>query len=262
MSDLDHRLAVATEVARNAGRLAKDFFDRRHELTIELKGKQDLVSIADKSVEELIRRELGAAFPGDAFLGEEGGGVEADRLWVIDPIDGTANFLRGLPYWSCVIAYVVDGVTELGLTVDPVHGELYAARLGHGATRNGRPIRVSPCADPGRACVALSFNFKLPPAAYTDMLGRLTAEGFDHRRMGSAALQLCHVADGRVEATLAPLCSSWDVIAGLLIAEEAGGLATRWTDGCSLTATRAAGASAPGVAAAFERATGMVLPKQ
>ncbi len=259
MSDLDHRLAVATEVMRKAGRLAGDYFDRRHELTIELKGKQDLVSIADKSVEQLIRRELAAAFPDDLFLGEEGGGVEADRLWVIDPIDGTANFLRGLPYWSCVLAYVVDGVTELGLTVDPVHGELFAARRGRGATRNGEKIQVSACADPGRGCVALSFNFKLPPAVYVEIVGGLAEAGFDHRRMGSAALQLCHVADGRIEAALAPLASSWDVVAGLCIAEEAGAVATRWTEGCTLTATRASGACAPGVVEPFERATGLKL---
>ncbi|HMR30508.1 MAG TPA: inositol monophosphatase [Geminicoccaceae bacterium] len=259
MSDLDHRLAVATEVVRKAGRLARDYFDRRHELTIELKGKQDLVSVADKSVEALIRRELGAAFPGDVFLGEEGGGTEAPRSWVIDPIDGTSNFLRGMPYWSCVLAYVVDGITELGLTIDPIHDELFVARRGHGATRNGETIRVSPCDDPGRACVAMSFNFKLPPETYVRILGGLAAEGFDHRRMGSAALQLCHVADGRVEAAMAPLASSWDVIAGLCIAEEAGAVATRWTDGCALTGTRASGACAPGVVEPFERATGLVL---
>ena len=261
MSDLDHRLEAATEVMRHAGRLAKDYFDRRHELEIELKGKQDLVSIADKSVEALIRRELGAAFPGDLFLGEEGGGTDAPRLWVIDPIDGTSNFLRGLPYWSCVLAYVVDGVTELGLIMDPVHDQLFAARRGQGAFRDGHEIHVSTCIDPGRACVAMSFNFKLPPATYVEILGGLAAEGFDHRRMGSAALQLCHVADGRIEATMAPLASSWDVIAGLCIAREAGALATRWADGCALTGTRATGACAPGVVEAFERATGLVLPR-
>ena len=259
MSDLDRRLGIATEVMRHAGQLAKDYFDRRHELEIELKGKQDLVSIADKSVEALIRRELEAAFPGDLFLGEEGGGVEAPCLWVIDPIDGTSNFLRGIPYWSCVLAYVVDGVTELGLTMDPVHGELFAARRGHGAFRNGQEIHVSACADPGRACVAMSFNFKLPPEDYVNILRGLAAEGFDHRRMGSAALQLCHVADGRIEATMAPLASSWDVVAGLCIAEEAGAVATRWTDGCTLTATRASGACVPGVVEPFQRATGLRL---
>lgn len=262
MTDLAGKLAVARTVTLAAGRMAKDFFDRRHELAIELKGTQDLVSIADKSVEALIREQLGAAFPGDAFLGEEGGGDgDAARLWVIDPIDGTMNFLRGLPYWCCVIAYVENGVTELGLTIDPVHGDLYVARRGHGATCNGRPIRVSSCADPQQACVALAFNFKQPADRYITMLAKLTGEGFDHRRMGSSALKLCHVADGRLDAAVTLHCSSWDVLAGLLIAREAGAYATDWLDGCTLIGHRAIGACVPGVVDAFERASDVTLPR-
>jgi myo-inositol-1(or 4)-monophosphatase len=262
MTDLAGKLEVARTVTLAAGRMAKDFFDRRHELAVELKGTQDLVSIADKSVEVLIREQLGAAFPEDGLLGEEGGGDgNAERLWVIDPIDGTMNFLRGLPYWSGVVAYVENGVTELGLTVDPVHGDLYAARRGHGATCNGRPIRVSSCTDPGRACVALAFNFKQPADRYLAMLGRLTGEGFDHRRMGSSALKLCHVADGRLDASVTLHCASWDVLAGLLIAREAGACTTDWFDGCTLTGQRAVGACTPGVADAFERATSLTLQR-
>jgi myo-inositol-1(or 4)-monophosphatase len=260
MTDLDHRLAVATRVATAAGRLAKDYFDRRHELEIELKGRQDLVSVADRAVEELISDQLGSAFPEDGFLGEEGGGGEAERLWVIDPIDGTMNFLRGLPYWCTVLAYVENGVTELGLTVDSVHDEIFIARRGHGATRNGTSISVSGCADPHQGCVALAFNFKQPAERYIEMIRRLTAEGLDHRRMGSSALALCHVADGRLDAAVTLSCSSWDVIAGLLAVAEAGGLATRFTDGHRLTDTRAVAACTPGVADPFERATGLSLP--
>jgi myo-inositol-1(or 4)-monophosphatase len=245
-----------------AGRLARDYFDRRHELAVELKGRQDLVSIADRSVEELIRAELGRAFPDDAFLGEEGGGGGGEpRLWVIDPIDGTMNFLRGIPYWCCVLAYVENGVVELSVTVDAVHGEIYAARRGHGATRNGMPIQVSACTDPQQACAAFAFNFKQPADPYFDMVTRLTTAGFDHRRMGSSALQLCHVADGRIDATATLSCSSWDVIAGLLLVQEAGGLATDWLDGCSLTETRAVSACAPGIVAPFEQMTGLPLPR-
>ena len=261
-ADLDAREAAATRVMRDAGKLARQYFDRRGELTIELKGKQDLVSVADKSVEELIRRELGPLFPDDAFLGEEGGGTGADRVWVIDPIDGTMNFLRGLPYWCCVLAYVVNGRPEIALTMDPVHDELYVARRGRGATRDGAPIHVSTVTSPSSACVGLSFNFKQPAERYMAMMDRLTADGFDHRRMGSSALSLCHVADGRLDGTVALMCSSWDVIAGLLLVEEAGGYATDWIDGASLTDTRAIGACAPGIAAAFERGIGFSLPRR
>jgi myo-inositol-1(or 4)-monophosphatase len=263
MTDLSRKLAVATDVIASAGRLARDYFDRRHELTVEHKGRQDLVSIADRSVEELIRAELGKAFPEDAFLGEEGGGSGTEQaLWVIDPIDGTMNFLRGIPYWCCVIAYVENGRVELGLTMDAVHGDLYAARRGHGATRNGTPVRVSTCTDPQQACAAFAFNFKQPAGPYFDMVTQLTSAGFDHRRMGSSALQLCHVADGRVDATATLSCSSWDVIAGLLLVQEAGGLATDWLDGHTLTETRAVAACTPGIAGPFERATGLQLPRR
>lgn len=261
MTDLARRLAVAEEVLRAAGALARDYFLRRGELTVERKGVQDLVSVADKSVEALIRERLATAFPGDAFLGEEGGGDgQAARLWVIDPIDGTMNFLRGLPYWCCVLAYVENDVVELGLTADPLHSELFVARRGHGATRDGHPIRVSSVGDPAAACAALAFNFKQPAAPYLAMLERLTAAGFDHRRMGSSALQLCHVADGRLDATATLHCASWDVLAGLLIAREAGALATNWLDGCPLTGQRAVAAATPGIATAFATATGVPLP--
>lgn len=245
MTELENRLREGMCIAEAAGRTALDFFNRRHELAIEKKGLQDLVSIADQQVEEEIRAELGKHFPTDAILGEEGGGGEADRLWVIDPIDGTANFLRGLPYWGVVLAYVVDGVTEIGITADPVHGDLFAARRGHGATRNGETIRVSDRTDPGECCVSLSFNFKQDSADYVEMVRRLSERRLDHRRSGSTALNLCHTADGRVDGTLCLHCNSWDCLAGLILVEEAGGIATHYTNGASLLEPRAIAASVP-----------------
>jgi len=245
MTELASRLDEGVRIAEAAGRVALDFFNRRHELAIEKKGLQDLVSIADQQVEAQIRAELARCFPDDAILGEEGGGGEAERLWVIDPIDGTANFLRGLPYWGVVIAYVVDGVTEIGITVDPVHSELFAARRGHGATRNGQPIRVSERREPGECCVALSFNFKQESADYVEMIRRLSELRLDHRRSGSTALNLCHTADGRVDATLCLHCNSWDCLAGLILVAEAGGLATSYTSNTSLLEPRAIAATVP-----------------
>ena len=107
--DLDLRLLTARAVAREAGKLALDYFNRRAQLQVELKGMQDVVSVADRAVEDLMRARLSGAFPEDDLLGEEGGGAERRAgagLWVIDPIDGTANFLRGMPYWSVALAYV------------------------------------------------------------------------------------------------------------------------------------------------------------
>ncbi len=225
-TDLARRLEVAERVAKEAGALALDYFRNRDRLAIEHKGKQDLVSIADRDVETLIRRELSAAFPGDQFIGEEEGGTEAERLWVIDPIDGTLNFLRGIPSWAVVIAWVEQGRTLLGVTYDPVHDELWTARRGHGAYRNGQRITVTPAASPDQAVVGLTFNFKQPAEPYAALVRQLAEHGFEHRRMGSTAIQLCYVADGRIDALVTLNCSSWDVLPGLLTVEEAGGQAT------------------------------------
>src|SRR6516225_6082019 len=118
MTDLDgalkHRLSIAITVAQEAGALALDYFQRREELVIEHKGPQDLVSKADREVETLIRRRFAEAFPTDGMLGEEQGGATAKALWVVDPIDGTTNFLHGLAHWGVSISFVLDGRNELG----------------------------------------------------------------------------------------------------------------------------------------------------
>ena len=152
--DLEIRLLTACAIVREAGRLAHDYFTRREQLDVEHKGVQDLVSVADREVEDLIRTRLGTAFPEDGLLGEEGGGEDgagrtpeedgapdagggrsSRAMWVIDPIDGTANFLRGMPYWSVALAYVLEDRVEIGATYDPVHDELFSARRGGGALR-------------------------------------------------------------------------------------------------------------------------------
>jgi len=127
------RYAFAQSLARRAGALASDYFGDRERLTVELKGPQDFVSHADRDVEALLRREVAAAYPGDAFLGEETAASftgPLDRCWVVDPIDGTHNFLRGVPYWNVAIAYVEGGRARIGIVYDPVHDELYRAETG------------------------------------------------------------------------------------------------------------------------------------
>ena len=147
--------------------LALDYFRNRAELAIEHKGQQDLVSIADRNVEELLRERLAAAFPGDAVLGEEGGGGDgAARTWVLDPIDGTFNFLKGIPCWGVVAALVVDGRIEIGLTYDPVHDEMFTARRGGGTFRNGAPVRVSGNQGVDTSCLAVAYSFRQPREAY------------------------------------------------------------------------------------------------
>jgi myo-inositol-1(or 4)-monophosphatase len=224
--DLDLRLLAARAVVREAGKLAYEYFTRRAQLEVEHKGMQDLVSVADRAVEDLIRARLRGAFPGDDLLGEEGGGTAPNSgagLWVIDPIDGTANFLRGMPYWSVALAYVIDGRVEIGATYDPVHDELFSARRGRDAQRNHEPLRVSSCDDPQRGIIGSTFTFKMGIERYLALLQGILRAGSDHRRMGSTALMMCHVADGRLDACVTGYCNSWDVIGGLLLVQEAGG---------------------------------------
>jgi len=261
MSDRETELRarVAETVVREAMERALALWHGRAGLAVERKGLQDLVSRADREIEELLRERIGRAFPGDAFLGEELGGEPAASLWIVDPIDGTANFLRGMPYWSITLAWVRDGVPQLAFTADPVHGELFAARRGHGTTRDGRPVRVSAVDRPEQACIGLSYTFKVPPEAYLETVRRLLDAGFDHRRMGSAALSLAHVADGRLDAAMTLLTNAWDVLPGLLLVEEAGGWATDWMDGCSLVGNRAAAAAAPGIAPLVAELTGIAM---
>lgn len=247
--DLELRLLVACAVAREAGRLAHDFFVKRDQLEIEHKGAQDLVSEADREVEDLIRTRLTVAFPDDGLLGEEGGGEEEHPahagLWVIDPIDGTANFLRGMPYWSVALAYVVDGRTEIGVTYDPVHDDLYWARRGTGAYRNDRRARVSECDDPRHAVIGSTFTFKMKIEDYVGLVEGILRAGADHRRMGSTALMMCHVADGRLDGCATLYCNAWDILGGLLIVREAGGAVSDFLDGATLTEPNRAFGCAP-----------------
>ena len=193
---------------------------------------QDLVSVADRAVEDLMRARLSGAWSRRttcsarkaAAPDEPPGARERGALWVIDPIDGTANFLRGMPYWSVALAYVVDDRVEIGVTYDPVHDELFWARRGGGALPRPR-------ADPGQrlrptrsaAVVGSTFTFKMK----IERLCRVWSKAFcapasDHRRMGSTALMMCHVADGRLDGCVTGYCNSWDVIGGLLLVAGGG----------------------------------------
>ncbi|HYH20129.1 MAG TPA: inositol monophosphatase family protein [Azospirillum sp.] len=223
--DLDLRLAAGAAVAREAGRLARRYFERRADLTVELKGPQDLVSVADRAVEELIRTRLAALFPEDAVVGEEAGGLAASRVWVVDPIDGTQNFLRGLPWFCVVLALMVDGRTEVGIIYDPSTDELYTARRGGGAFLNGEPIRVSGCAALENAVVGVGHSPRHPPERFLEPFTAVLRAGAQTRNLLTAALQLAHVACGRLDATWDPHLLPWDVLAGILLVEEAGGAA-------------------------------------
>jgi len=259
--DLDIRLQTVAAITRDAGKLALDYFNRRDKLEIEHKGMQDLVSIADRNTEDFIRDGLSKAFPDDLIIGEEGG-TEASRaagpVWIIDPIDGTMNFLRGVPYWSVAVALVVDKVLQIGITYDPVHDELYTARRGGGAHRNGQQISVSGADDPKKAVVGATFSFKMSIDNYGQLLTAVLRAGSDHRRLGSTALMMAHVSDGRLDACATLYCNSWDVIGGLMLVEEAGGIASNFLDGAELDEPNRCFGTTPGLLQVIQNYPGMV----
>jgi myo-inositol-1(or 4)-monophosphatase len=254
----DERYAVAQDVARRAGALALDYWRNRARLTVELKGPQDFVSHADRDVEALIRRELAAAFPRDRFLGEETAATfsgEVDRCWVVDPIDGTHNFLRGIAYWNVAIAYVVAGRARIGVVFDPVNEELHHAERGAGAWCDGAngtiALRAAPTRELAGAYVALGHHDRAPDARYLGIRRRMMERGVAMRNFGSAALQLAHVAGGRLDGFVELQLSIWDAVGGLLLVEEAGGHAAPFAP-ATPTAKAACVACAPGIAHAME----------
>jgi len=256
---MSERYEFAQALARKAGAVALDYWRRRVELVVELKGPGDFVSLADREVETLIRREIAAAFPGDGFLGEETAaqfdaksGNEVDRCWVVDPIDGTHNFLRGIPYWNVAIAYVEGGRATIGAVFDPPHGELFHATRGGGAWSevNGHASRLRAAATsalPG-AYVALGHHDRSASPEYMELRHRLMEAGAAMRNFGAAALQLSHVAAGRLDGFIELELSIWDAIGALVIVEEAGGFAAPFSP-AHPTAKAACLACAPGIAA-------------
>jgi len=223
-----HRLhelaALAVDLAREAGRVHMD--GRRDALRVETKSSPtDLVSHVDRECERLIVARLNEERPQDAVLAEEGTlqeGASGVR-WVIDPLDGTTNYIYGYPAWAVSIAVEVDGAPRIGVVLDSSSGRLYEAVAGQGARCDGRAIRVREHADLATALVATGFSYSADQraaqgAVAAQVLGRVR----DIRRTGSAALDLCHIAAGRVDAYWELDLSPWDYAAGSVIAREAG----------------------------------------
>ena len=215
-----NRYDLCRALARDAGKLAHRGFGTS---STKMKGVHDVVTEMDGAVERYIRAEIAKRYPEDAVLGEEEGGATGERLWIIDPIDGTANYARGLPRYCVSIGYAERGVAVLGAIYDPSHDWLYSAARGEGAWQDGERMRVSEVADMSAATVELGWSTRRPASAYVDMIGRVFAAGGAMRRAGSGALGLVDVAAGRVEAYAELHINSWDCAAGIVLVQEAGG---------------------------------------
>jgi myo-inositol-1(or 4)-monophosphatase len=224
MDDIDQREAALHDIIRSAGDRAIQCYRQRQPGDYSLKGRQDFLTEADGLVERHVFEELRARFPEDGLLGEETGGDAASpRLWVIDPIDGTANFARGIDHFCVAIAFIEDGVTQLGATFNPATGELYFARRGRGVQKNGKPLHVAKTESLAAASIELGWSNRTPQPDYLVLFEALVSAGASVRRGASGALALAWVAEGRTDGYLEYFMHPWDCLGGLLMVREAGG---------------------------------------
>lgn len=253
-SALEARAAAAIEIARRVGREAARF--RREmgsELKVENKGLQDFVTIADRNAEEAIRDGLLMLFPQDTFMGEEtGGGAGRAGTWVVDPIDGTTNYIRGFSHWGVSIAFCTEDRLEIGVVYDAAKDAVFSAIRGRGAFCEGAPIHAAATNDPANAICILGHSRKTSFDEHLAVSRRLHECGMDYRRMGAAAIDLLRVAEGAADLYYERHLNAWDVLAGALIAREAGAtiampaLSTLLSDGGPVIAY------SPGLARQFE----------
>ena len=223
-------LRVGEQAARTAGKLLNELQGR---CQVWSKGPKDFVTEADIAAQRLIRETLLGAFPTHGFIGEEDHTPQTwsrdfrGYRWIVDPVDGTANFVHRLPSYAVSIALEYSGDIIVGIIFDPAGNECFTAIRGQGAKLNGETIQVSTCADLGEAMVAASFAPNVQRgseeiARFVEVL--LSCHSL--RRLGSAALNLCYLAAGRLDAYWATSVKAWDVAAGVLIAREAGARVT------------------------------------
>jgi len=224
--DVDQRVRFAIDLARRAGELGFKYFRDLDNLTIESKGHQDLVSDGDREVELFIRAAIAEAYPQDGIVGEEHAPVtgQTGYVWVIDPIDGTANFVRGIPAWCVVIACAKDGEPVVGVIHEPSTGETFHGRKGGGAFVNGKPIKASGAKALSEGAVGTGISNRAAEEHVVVLIGRIMAEGGVFFRNASGALMLAYAAAGRLLGYVEEHMNAWDCLAGMLLVEEAGGM--------------------------------------
>jgi myo-inositol-1(or 4)-monophosphatase len=259
-NSLQNRLLIACAVAREAGALQKRRFLDRDNMIYKFKGPQDYLTATDGEVEKLVRERLLSAFPGDTFVGEEDGGQVSDCTWVVDPIDGTSNFARGIAHFCVSIAFVHNGVASIGVIYQPMTDELFAAARGNGATLNGESIKTSSTASLSKSLLEVGRASRQPQATYLAMLDKVMVTGAGIRGAGSGALAIANVAVGRVDGCFESHMYSWDCLAGLVLVEEAGGRVNNFLAGDGLLKGNTIFAAAPGIAEELASVVGIALP--
>jgi myo-inositol-1(or 4)-monophosphatase len=240
------------DAARAAATVLRGYFETPERLRVEAKGRADLVSQADREAEAAIFGVLRQADSGARFEGEEtlADRATTGRRYVVDPLDGTANFLHGIPHFCISIAHVDDHEVTAGVILDPVRDELFWAERGRGAYLGERRLAVSrrPLAE---ALVHTGITPSSAPRRFLDQLERVMGQVSFMRRMGSAALDLAYVAAGRGDAFFEERLKPWDIAAGLLLVREAGGIVTDSGGGDGMLATGNVLAATPSVHASL-----------
>lgn len=215
---LIRQLGAQAQALRNAG------------LQVDKKARQDFVSHADLFVEKEIKSWLNTHCPQDGFLGEESGLQMGEHgTWVLDPIDGTTNYIQGMDYWCISLAWVHQNAVELGIIYAPDRDEFFFARRGAGTLLNGQRLTLRE-PDPETVVIGMGRSSRAPVENYTRTIARVLNNGMEYRRFGAGALMLAHVATGQVHAYYEEHMNSWDALAGLLIIVEAGGASNAFLD--------------------------------
>lgn len=209
---LIRHLGAQAQTLRNAG------------LQVDKKARQDFVSHADLFVEKEIKHWLNSHCPQDGFLGEESGLRAGEHgIWVLDPIDGTTNYIQGMDYWCISLAYVRQDAIELAIIYAPDRDEFFFARRGKGAFLNDKRLMLRE-PDPETVVIGMGRSSRAPVENYTRAIARVINAGMEYRRFGAGALMLAHVATGQVHAYYEEHMNSWDALAGMLLIVEAGGV--------------------------------------
>ena len=224
----EKELFTAKRAAERSGEILNRLFGKSHQ--IMKKGEIDLVTEADLQSEEIIIDTIRSEFPQDSILTEESGSHDRlpDRVWIIDPLDGTTNFAHAFPFFAVSIALEIDHEMILGLVYNPYTGEWFEAVKGRGAFLNGNPLNVSSTQDLKESLLATGFPYRLheDPRGILDLFGKIIVLAQGIRRPGSAAIDLCYVAAGRLDGFWEQGLKPWDTAAGSLIVAEAGGMVT------------------------------------
>lgn len=229
-------LNIALRAARKAGNVIARHYETPDAVETSPKGTNDFVTNVDKAAEAVIIDTIRKSYPQHTIITEESGeheGSEQDVQWVIDPLDGTTNFIKRLPHFSVSIAVRIKGRTEVAVVYDPMRNELFTAVRGQGAQLNGYRLRGGSARDLNGTVLATGFPFKAKQHAvpFINIVGKLFTQCADFRRMGSAALDLAYVSAGRVDGCFEVALKPWDFAAGELLVREAGGLVCDFT-GC------------------------------